>query len=325
MRWRHARMLLLLGSLLTGLLGCSQVKSTLAPVGSAISKAASPLRSLGHRVTGRDPNVPSTEVSATAAISAEEAFQTDVEAAIRQRFEPVATDLCRQLLALFTPMEGYVVSVEGERVLLDLGKGESLQVGQVLEVVRKGAVYRHPLNYTVLGESEEMVGKVEVREVAEKLSIARLLEAANGTTVRPGDRVRVSARKITLALPPLRNATSSQVSLAGLAHSLQTALDQSGRFEVVPAEQLRSTLKLPTMTAELLSLPANLAHLQERWPGSYLLTGVITPSEEGLSLAVSVIAPRTQHTWRLVSKSFPAEQPKAAPSAEIPPASRAGK
>lgn len=318
-------MLLLLGILLTGLLGCSQVKSTLAPVGSAINKAASPLRSLGHTLTGRDPNVPTAEVSATAAISAEEAFQTDLEAATRQRFEPVATDLSRQLLALFTPMEGYVVSVESERVLLDLAKGESLQVGQVLEVVRKGAVYRHPLNYTVLGEAEEMVGRVEVREVAEKLSIARLVETANGATVRPGDRVRVSARKITLALPPLRNATSSPVNLTVLAQSLQTALDQSGRFEVVPAEQLRSTLKLPNVTAELLSLPANFARLRERWPNGYLLTGMITPSGEGLSLAVSVIAPQTQHTWKLVSKPFPAEQPKAAPSTEIPPASRAGK
>ena len=86
----------------------------------------------------------------------------------------------------FFGREGYVVKVEGSRVLIDLGK-EKVRSGEEFDVVREGKEIVHPITKQVIGKEKEKVGRIRVEEVQEGFSHARLLEGS----AKEGDRVKL--------------------------------------------------------------------------------------------------------------------------------------
>src|SRR6267143_1184826 len=71
--------------------------------------------------------------------------------------------------------------------------------GDVLEV-QDGRELRHPRTGALLGKTEETVGRVRVEQVFEAYATGHVTQA---TDVKSGDRVRVSAGKVTLTVVPL--------------------------------------------------------------------------------------------------------------------------
>ena len=92
-----------------------------------------------------------------------------------------------------------------------------------------------------LGKLEEEVGEVEVVEVREKFSIARLVRLAPGGRLSPRvkDTVRMSASKIRLALLPFVNQTKEAISMETLTRELGRQLLRSGRFDVYDVDRLQ--------------------------------------------------------------------------------------
>ncbi len=85
--------------------------------------------------------------------------------------------------------DGIVVAVRGERVYVDLGRDDSLVVGQRLRAVRPGAPLVHPVTGETLGAVDEEIAQLEVTAVAEKFATTRVLWIAGGATIGPKDRV----------------------------------------------------------------------------------------------------------------------------------------
>ncbi len=75
----------------------------------------------------------------------------------------------------FFNRQGYVVERSDSTVILDLGKGKVF-AGEKLEVFKEGKEIVHPVTGEVLGKAENKLGKVEVVDVKEKFSIAKVLE-----------------------------------------------------------------------------------------------------------------------------------------------------
>ena len=75
----------------------------------------------------------------------------------------------------FPNLRGAVVAVKGRDLYLSLGGKDEVVKGVKLNVYREGAPFRHPATGVVLGKLEEEIGEVEVVEVREKFSIARLV------------------------------------------------------------------------------------------------------------------------------------------------------
>ncbi len=87
---------------------------------------------------------------------------------------------------------GYVVDFVGEEVVLDLGRGRAYQ-GEIFRVLKKGRELVHPQTGEKLGTLEEEVGTLEIAEVRDRFSTARVLEDRG---IERGDRVRLSVGSV---------------------------------------------------------------------------------------------------------------------------------
>ena len=141
----------------------------------------------------------------------------------------------------FPNLRGAVVAVKGADLYLSLGEKDKVVKGVKMSVYREGAPFRHPTTGVVLGKLEEEIGEIEVVEVREKFSIARLVRLAPGGRLSPRvkDTVRMSAAKIRLAILPFVNQTKDAVSMETLTRELGRQLLRSGRFDVYDVDRLQ--------------------------------------------------------------------------------------
>ncbi len=96
----------------------------------------------------------------------------------------------KESLRAFFEREGYVLKVEGERVLVDV---KDLRKGEELVLFREGKEIIHPITKQPLGRELETVGRAIVEEVGQNFSVGKLME---GKDIRIGDRVRVHIRSV---------------------------------------------------------------------------------------------------------------------------------
>ena len=136
--------------------------------------------------------------------------------------------LVNQILALFPRVDGEVLEVQGTTVTLSIGQRDGLVAGVELIAYREGRELRHPKTGEILGRTEEVVGKVAVRQVQEAYSTGAVVE---GTAIRPGDKVRVSAGKIKLTLLPIVEGVKNDLAEAA-TYELIEALNRTGRFQI---------------------------------------------------------------------------------------------
>ena len=141
----------------------------------------------------------------------------------------------------FPNLRGAIVAVKGADLYLSLGEKDEVVKGVKLSVYREGEPFRHPTTGVVLGRLEEEIGEVEIVEVREKFSIARLVRLRPDTQLSPRvkDTVRMSASKIRLALLPFVNQTKEAISMETLTRELGRQLLRSGRFDVYDVDRLQ--------------------------------------------------------------------------------------
>ena len=152
--------------------------------------------------------------------------------------DAAANDVARQLAQRFPPLQGEVVEVQGEQLYLSLGARDQVFEGMRLNVFREGEELISPSTGEVLGRLEEDLGTVRVTQVSETYAVAMLTDAVGGAAVQAGDKVRITAGRLSLALLPVTDQTTSAVPLAALADAVQRGLDATGRFNVVPRARL---------------------------------------------------------------------------------------
>ena len=84
---------------------------------------------------------------------------------------------------------GYVVLVDGMRVVIDLADGE-VKKDALIAITRRQSL-THPVTGEVLGEFTQEIGRARIVEVQPKFSVAELIGFRPGLTVKPQDRVSV--------------------------------------------------------------------------------------------------------------------------------------
>jgi len=84
---------------------------------------------------------------------------------------------------------GYVVLVDGMRLVIDLADGE-VKKEALIAITRRQAL-THPVTGEHLGEITLEVGRARILEVQPKFSVAELIGFKAGVTVKPQDRVTV--------------------------------------------------------------------------------------------------------------------------------------
>jgi hypothetical protein len=147
--------------------------------------------------------------------------------------------LATEIVDLFPKVEGDVVKVQGNEAFITLGAPDNIREGMELAVVRKGEEFKHPLTGVVLGRFEEDIGVLVIGKVSETYSSGNVRLAKATVNPRAGDRVRITKGKITLAMLPLRGELPAWVSREEVLERLRSALEQTGRFQVTAADNVR--------------------------------------------------------------------------------------
>ena len=144
-------------------------------------------------------------------------------------------ELAYAIAAYFPKVHGEVTAVQGDRLTLSLGEKNGLLPGMVLSVWRDGKNILHPVTGAVIGRAEDEVGTIEVVSVKDTSSTTvmkkRIVEP------KPGDRARITPKKINIAIIPLRSDQSDIVQ--GLAERL----GDLGRFTVLGKDKVAAFLQ----------------------------------------------------------------------------------
>lgn len=144
-------------------------------------------------------------------------------------------DLVGAIAADFPKVQGEVNAVQGNRLTITLGRQDGVSPGMTLTLWRVAKEILHPVTNAVIGRTEEEVGAVEVTKVLEKESTASVTRKLKEP--RTGDKARITPRKISLAVVPLRTAAPE------IATELSQRLAESGRFTVLEADKTAAFLK----------------------------------------------------------------------------------
>ena len=91
----------------------------------------------------------------------------------------------------FFQREGYVVKVEANRVIIDLGR-DKVRAGEEFDVFKEGKEIVHPVTKQVIGKEKERVGRIRIEEALEGFSYARILEGQ----AKEGDRIKLRAERV---------------------------------------------------------------------------------------------------------------------------------
>src|SRR5262245_42754678 len=146
--------------------------------------------------------------------------------------------LVDQIAGLYPVVKTDVVEVEGDRVILAVGRADGVPPGVELSTFREGRELYHPATKKLLGRTEEPLGRVIVKEVFENYSVATQVD---GKPPRAGDQARVTAGKVLMTVAPLSSGPPARVVDAATQEFVQE-LDRTGRFRVVIGDQIAGYL-----------------------------------------------------------------------------------
>ncbi|MBX7222846.1 MAG: CsgG/HfaB family protein [Blastocatellia bacterium] len=76
---------------------------------------------------------------------------------------------------LLTPLEGYVVAVEGNRVALNLGEPTGIKPGQEFLVIQEGKQIKDPATGEVLSSEKKKIARLLITQVEAKLAWAEIV------------------------------------------------------------------------------------------------------------------------------------------------------
>jgi len=107
-------------------------------------------------------------------------------------------DLANLFSTYFPKVEGTLSQVENDQGTVNLGEKNGLVKGLVLDIVRPGAPFFHPITHEEMGRFEEKIGLLEVESIEEGVSRGNL--HYSGKKPQTGDIVRITAARIPVLI-----------------------------------------------------------------------------------------------------------------------------
>jgi hypothetical protein len=209
-------------------------------------------------------------------------------------FSRATEEAAARLTEAFPIVQGSVVGVEGDRILIDLGAKQKVHQGMELQVYREGDEVKHPVTGQVLGRRDKRLGLLRVVEVKEGFSEGVMVSRQEGSTITAGDLVRVSADRLSLALPLVDAGEVKGADVYSITKDLAISLAKTGRFIVIEDHLVRAALmgeKPPRL--ESFTDPVILKMLAEKARAQLLVLGKLSPADRGLFLNMQVLSVST--------------------------------
>ena len=200
--------------------------------------------------------------------------------------------IVNQIDSMFPPLEGVVVSVDRQILTLDLKQGQPVKQGDRLELIRFGRDIIHPVSKKKIGRKETDLGEVEIIEVRQNFSLAKLMDPTT-TLVRASDGVRSPFNKLTFVVAtPRIEAKRKTIDSDLLRVQLEEKLASHPRFQV-PSFDLDLWLLENNLSAQGLLTPKHLAQLRNQVKADYLLVSSVGSIKKKLVVSYKLYSART--------------------------------
>jgi hypothetical protein len=164
--------------------------------------------------------------------------------------------MLHDVVSAFPPVEGLVVSLDGEQLYLDLTEKDGIRPGQEFTVFRKGEVFRHPVTGQPMGRFEDVLGYAQVTRVFPRYSEALYVALPGRPEAQPEDGVRITRGRIRVAVAPPTDLTRNNVDLRRVPFMIAHALAETKRFQCPDPSTVQELLTTErTRSEELLVSP----------------------------------------------------------------------
>ena len=234
-------------------------------------------------------------------------------------FDAAAGDVAGQLAQRFPHLQGEVVDVQGEQLYLSLGARDQVLEGMRLNVFREGEALTSPTTGEVLGRLEEDLGTVTVTQVAETYAVAALTDPAGEATVQAGDKVRITAGRLSLGLLPVSDQTGRATPSAALSDAVQHGLDATGRFQVVPKARLTIWLLERGLSPGDVLAPEFMPEAANAMGMTYIAQPVLRNAGDTTVVELRLFAPAQPQTPVTTALAVLAEAPAMRQTPVLPP------
>jgi len=77
-------------------------------------------------------------------------------------------------------VNGYVISVNGDKLTLDIGRNKGIKKGMKCYIYREGAPIIHPVSKKVIGKMIDVLSEIQLREVYEEYSVGYIIKQKDG-------------------------------------------------------------------------------------------------------------------------------------------------
>jgi TolB-like protein len=152
--------------------------STAAQIGRGIGVDAIIIGSVAATVSGTlsvDARVIDTESAAI--IVAEDIYSGSSDA---QSVKNAVENLARKITEELPLVEGYIIKIDGDNVILDVGRTGGLKRGMKCHIYKEGEPIKHPITGEILGKETKIMGEVLVTEAFDKYCTAKTIKAEGG-------------------------------------------------------------------------------------------------------------------------------------------------
>ncbi|MCL0044704.1 VCBS repeat-containing protein [Nitrospinaceae bacterium] len=218
-----------------------------------------------------------------------------------------------QIDSMFPPLEGVVVSVDRKILTLDLKQGQPIKQGDRLELIRFGRDIIHPVSKKKIGRKETDLGEVEIIEVRQNFSLAKLMDPT--TLARASDGVRSPFNELTFVVATPRIETKKKTSDRDLLRiQLEEKLASHPRFQV-PSFELDLWLLENNLSVQGLLTPKHLDQLSDQVKADYLLVSSVGSIKKKLVISYKLYSARTgrlEKQARILSEQLPGQRAKLA-------------
>jgi len=195
-----------------------------------------------------------------------------------------------QINSMFPPMEGVIVSIDENNLILDLKQGQPIKRGDQLKLIRFGTDIIHPTSKKKIGRQETDIGRVEIMEVRRDFSLAKLVDPT--VQVLVGDGVRSPFKKLTFLVAPPMIETTKKIDKDWLHLKMEQNLASHPRFQVA-AFELDLWLLENNLNAQSLLNQNNLDKLKRHVKADYLLILSVTSIKNKLVLGYKIYSTKT--------------------------------
>jgi tetratricopeptide (TPR) repeat protein len=117
------------------------------------------------------------DTESAAIIVAKDAYSGSSDA---QSVKNTIENLAHKITESLPLVEGYIIRIDGEQVILDVGRNGGLNRGIKCHIYKEGESIKHPITGEILGKETQILGEVLVTEAFDKYSVAKTLTTEGG-------------------------------------------------------------------------------------------------------------------------------------------------